>query len=171
MVNKEKLTYRPAAQAFVFNDRGELLIFQPVYWEKGFRIPGGGLHPGETPVAAIKRELKEEFNLDIEVLYQSPIVNKYDWEEEVIRAFIAKEEYYCGQEVTQFVCSILPNQSISVDSSEIKDYLFAAPDNLAPYFLLPGQVEMAARVLADYHLNTKNNYRVFAFLLSSYYTK
>ncbi len=55
--------------AAIINDDGELLCAQRGYgsligkWE----FPGGKIEPGETPEEAIKREIKEELDIDIEV--------------------------------------------------------------------------------------------------------
>ncbi|HEX7042740.1 MAG TPA: NUDIX hydrolase [Patescibacteria group bacterium] len=60
-----------AVSGAIFNDSGEILMvkrsmqddFLPGFWE----MPGGGTDFGEHPVIALKRELKEEVGLDVEV--------------------------------------------------------------------------------------------------------
>ncbi len=61
-----------AEKSFIVNDKKELLLIKrqnddahsPGAWE----IPGGRLELGEDPFEALKRETKEETNLDIEIL-------------------------------------------------------------------------------------------------------
>ena len=61
-----------AVKSFIVNDKNELLLIKredndvhcPGMWE----IPGGRLELGEDPFEALKRETKEETNIDIEVL-------------------------------------------------------------------------------------------------------
>lgn len=54
----------------LFVKRAETEDFQPGSWE----LPGGGSDFGETPKEALKREIKEECGIDIEVL--SPLTVK-----------------------------------------------------------------------------------------------
>lgn len=58
--------------ALIFNDNGEILLCkrsQLATNERGsWEAPGGGVEFGETREAAIKREMKEELGIDIEVL-------------------------------------------------------------------------------------------------------
>ncbi|MGA2911734.1 MAG: NUDIX hydrolase [Candidatus Levyibacteriota bacterium] len=64
--------------ALIFNNNKEALFvkraddedFEPGSWE----LPGGGSDFGETPEEALKREIKEECGIDIEVL--NPIAVK-----------------------------------------------------------------------------------------------
>ena len=64
--------FRNAAKAFII-DNNKLLITKrcsdsiqkPDIWE----IPGGRLRLGENPIQGVKREIKEETGIDIEVLY------------------------------------------------------------------------------------------------------
>ena len=64
--------FRVAAKAFIMND-GKLLLIKradddiqkPGIWE----IPGGRLEPGEEPISGLKREIKEEVGIDIDVLH------------------------------------------------------------------------------------------------------
>ncbi len=55
--------------AAIIQNKGEILIAKRSYGEfKGlFEFPGGKVEPGETGEVAIKREIKEELNVDIEV--------------------------------------------------------------------------------------------------------
>ena len=66
--------------AIILNNKNEILIvrralsdeFLPGYWE----LPGGGINYGEIPQDALKREIKEECNLNIEV-HKPLAVNTY----------------------------------------------------------------------------------------------
>ena len=63
--------FRNAAKAFIVSD-GQLLILKrrpndshkPGAWD----VPGGRLEPGESPFEGLKREAKEEANLEINIL-------------------------------------------------------------------------------------------------------
>ena len=49
----------------IFNDAGEVLMVRTHKWSNLWGIPGGKTKWGETSEAALRRELKEETNLDI----------------------------------------------------------------------------------------------------------
>ncbi len=65
--------FQMAVKAFIRNDEGKILILKeadeysdgtnPEKWQ----IPGGRLKPGERYNQALKREIKEETNLEIEI--------------------------------------------------------------------------------------------------------
>src|SRR5262245_3477497 len=52
--------------ALVFNTRGEVLMVRTHKWSDLWGIPGGKIKFGETAEQALRREIKEETNLDIE---------------------------------------------------------------------------------------------------------
>jgi ADP-ribose pyrophosphatase YjhB (NUDIX family) len=55
---------RVAAGALFFDDQDNVLLVKPTY-KDGWDIPGGYVEPGETPVEACQREIKEELGLEL----------------------------------------------------------------------------------------------------------
>lgn len=51
--------------ALVFNDAGEVLMIRTHKWSNLWGIPGGKIKWGEPSEAALRREIKEETNLDL----------------------------------------------------------------------------------------------------------
>ena len=60
------------ASAYILNKNETLLIFHPKIQK--WLPPGGHMEPNESPVEAVKREVKEEVGLDIELLQDECIV-------------------------------------------------------------------------------------------------
>lgn len=65
-----------SAGAMIFNDKGELFLSKRSMNAKNERgcweTPGGSVEFGETLEQAVKREMKEEYGLNIEILEQFP---------------------------------------------------------------------------------------------------
>jgi len=68
-----------AAGVFIINDEGKVFLTKrskQTTNERGtWEIPGGKVHFGETLQNAAKREAKEEYGIDIEILEQFPAQN------------------------------------------------------------------------------------------------
>lgn len=63
------------AVALIDTDGRVLLAQRPAHKEHGglWEFPGGKLHPGETPEAALIRELKEELGIDVPARCLAPL--------------------------------------------------------------------------------------------------
>jgi 8-oxo-dGTP diphosphatase len=64
-----------AAVALIDADGRVLLAQRPAHKEHGglWEFPGGKIHPGETPEAALIRELKEELGIDVPARCLAPL--------------------------------------------------------------------------------------------------
>ncbi len=62
---KEKLTYRPAVYALIRHNHHVLLV--STIRSQKYYLPGGGVEIEESLHAALKREVKEETGIEIEV--------------------------------------------------------------------------------------------------------
>lgn len=63
--------YRAAATAAIFNERGQLLFTRRaahINWPGQWCLPGGHLEVGERWDQAVRREVREEIGVEIEVL-------------------------------------------------------------------------------------------------------
>ena len=55
----------PVVGPLIFNDENEILLIKSPKFNGKYIVPGGHIEIGETMEEALKREIKEETNLDI----------------------------------------------------------------------------------------------------------
>lgn len=64
-ISRERLTFRPSVYAVIINGNSVLLV--KTRSSGNYDFPGGGIEIGESMVSALKREVREEAGLEIEV--------------------------------------------------------------------------------------------------------
>ena len=108
-----------------------IVLIERKYPPSGWAIPGGFVDPGESLLEAVKREAKEETNLDIEVIDLFHIYSK-PWRDP--RGDTVSAVYYCkatgipkggddAAEAVVFTENNLPS-SIAFDHREILQQFF-----------------------------------------------
>ncbi len=56
----------PTVGALIYDPQGRVLMIQTHKWSDKWGIPGGKIHHGESSESALRREIREETNLEIE---------------------------------------------------------------------------------------------------------
>lgn len=73
----------PTVGALIFNKENKLFLMTSSKWKDKYVIPGGHIELGETIEQALRREIKEETNLNI-----------YDIEFVMLQEFVFGEEFH-----------------------------------------------------------------------------
>lgn len=60
----------------IFNEKNEVLLFEHIYRQHAWSLPGGYMKSGEHPAEALEREIKEESNLVVSV--DAPLSTRTD---------------------------------------------------------------------------------------------
>ena len=98
------------------------------FWE----FPGGKLEEGETPEAALVRELREELDISIEVDRIFEVVHHtYDWGSVLILAYI---------------CRWTRGTIVYLD---VADHRWLTPEEMTNCAILPADQPIIARLLAE----------------------
>lgn len=91
--------HRPAARVLCLDPQGRVLLLRwrdpvdhTIFWEP----PGGGLEPGESPLAAARRELHEETGLPADAVLGHSIVVQRDFRWKG-RHFQGPETFFLGR--------------------------------------------------------------------------
>ena len=117
----------PCVGALIFNNENKILLVKSHKWHDKFVIPGGKVHVGEKLIEALKREIKEETDLDIFEIkfigFQEFIFDKAFWEKKHFLFF----DYSCKTN----------SDKVKLDE-EASEYIWVAPKealnmNVEPY--------------------------------------
>ena len=102
----------PTVGALILNPEGELLLMKSHKWHDRYVVPGGHIEMGEKIEDALRREVKEETNLDIYdiefLCYQDFIYDPAFWKRRhfIFLDFTCKtdsEDVILNEEASEFI--------------------------------------------------------------------
>ncbi len=116
-VSQSQVYPEPTVGAMIVNQEGKILLAKSHKWFDKYTLPGGHIEVGETMEEAVKREVKEEVGLDVEVveflLMQEAIFAKEFWKKKHFIFF-------------DFFCKV-GDQQVKLDIDELQDYIWEYP--------------------------------------------
>jgi len=125
---------RAAAGAVIQDGQGRVLVVRPTYKE-GWLLPGGALEPDESPLAACRRELREEIGFVPplgELLCLDWVPPSPPWDGGLVFLFDGG------------VLSTAQIAEITLPAEELETFAFVAPDDLDAVLAPPGALRVRA---------------------------
>jgi len=98
-----KYTNRPGAYGVLVRD-GRVLLTHQSHPAPEFQLPGGGIDPGETPLRALHREVREETGWRIGVVARLGVYQRYTymaeydmWARKICHIYLARPSRQIGE--------------------------------------------------------------------------
>lgn len=107
--------------ALIFNDKNEVFLMKSPKWKNKYICPGGKVEYGESMAEALKREVKEETNLDITDIEFICVMDAMDLSKEYEGEF----EHYIFHD---FKARALNPEEIKLDGNEGKKFKWLSPE-------------------------------------------
>ncbi len=113
--------------ALVFNPEGKIFLMTSPKWQGKYSIAGGHIELGETIERALKRELKEETNLDV-----------FDIQFLMVQEAIFSEEFWKKKHFVflDFICKT-KDANVVLDGEEGIEYIWVTIDEALKLSLNP----------------------------------
>lgn len=127
----------PAVSAVIRDDDGRILLAR-AQGDEQWALVGGGLEPGEEPIAAIAREIWEELGVAAMV---GQIVGAYGGEEMFVTYPNGDR---CAYVTTAYECRLAPG-AMTLEEDELRDAVWFAPSDIPRLDTQP----YVARILVD----------------------
>jgi nucleoside triphosphatase len=107
----------PTVGALIVSKEGKILLVRSHKWFDKFTLPGGHIEVGETMVEAVKREVKEEVGLKVEVGHLL-----------LMQEAIFAPEFYKKRHFIfiDFACRSR-NEQVKLDQDELQDHIWVYP--------------------------------------------
>jgi putative (di)nucleoside polyphosphate hydrolase len=145
--------YRPAVGVMLLSRAGEVLVARRIDMPimPAWQMPQGGIDPGETPLQAALRELKEEIGTDkAEILGESSTWLKYDLPSELARGMWGGR--YRGQRQKWFFMRFTGSDTdidLATEHLEFDAWKWIQPE-LLPEMIVPFKRQLYIDILAEF---------------------
>jgi len=107
----------PTVGALIVDQQGKILLARSHKWFDKYTLPGGHIEVGESMVDAVKREVKEEVGLDVEVVEMLLVQEAIFAPEFYKKKHFIFIDFYCKSK----------DQQVKLDQDEIQDYIWVYP--------------------------------------------
>jgi len=107
----------PTVGALIVNQQGKILLAKSHKWFDKYTLPGGHIEVGESMVDAVRREVKEEVGLDVEVVEMLLVQEAIFAPEFYKKKHFIFIDFYCKSK----------DQQVKLDQNEIQDYIWVYP--------------------------------------------
>src|SRR5713226_9109322 len=107
----------PTVGALIVNNEGKILLAKSHKWFDKYTLPGGHIEVGESMTDAVRREVKEEVGLDVEVVEMLLVQEAIFAPEFYKKKHFIFIDFYCKSNDQQF----------KLDQDEIQDYIWVYP--------------------------------------------
>lgn len=115
--SQEQVYPEPTVGALIVNKEGKILLAKSHKWFDKYTLPGGHIELGETMEDAVKREVKEEVGLEVEV------VEFLAMQEAIYAKEFHKQRHFI---FFDFLCKV-GDQQVKLDHDELQDYIWEYP--------------------------------------------
>ena len=145
--------YRSAVGVMLLSRAGEVFVARRIDMPMlpAWQMPQGGIDPGETPVQAALRELKEEIGTDkAEILGESRMWLQYDLPVELAAGVWGGR--YRGQRQKWFAMRFTGNDTdidLATDRPEFDTWKWILPERL-PKVIVPFKRQLYIDILAEF---------------------
>lgn len=107
----------PTVGALIVNNEGKILLARSHKWFDKYTLPGGHIEVGESMTDAVRREVKEEVGLDVEVVQMLLIQEAIFASEFYEKKHFIFIDFYCKSK----------DQQVKLDHDEIRDSIWVFP--------------------------------------------
>lgn len=114
---REQVYPEPTVGALIVNKEGKVLLAKSHKWFDKYTLPGGHIEIGETMEEALRREVKEEVGLDVEV------VEFLTMQEAIFAKEFYKKKHFI---FFDFLCRV-KDPNVKLDHDELQNYIWEYP--------------------------------------------
>jgi nucleoside triphosphatase len=107
----------PTVGALIVDKQGKILLARSHKWFDKYTLPGGHIEVGESMADAVRREVKEEVGLDVEVVEMLLVQEAIFAPEFYKKKHFIFIDFYCKSK----------DQQVKLDQNEIQDYIWIYP--------------------------------------------
>jgi putative (di)nucleoside polyphosphate hydrolase len=150
------LRYRPAVGIMLLNQAGEVFVARRINMPMlpAWQMPQGGIDPGETPLGAALRELKEEIGTnEAELLGETRGWLKYDLPADLARGVWSGR--YRGQRQKWFAMRFTGNDTdidLAAEHPEFDAWKWIRPERL-PEVIVSFKRQLYIDILAEFRVH------------------